>query len=183
MVVGPSGAGKDTLIEYARSRSIADKRFSFARRIVTRSSGIGEENVPMTEAAFEAALEANAFALAWRSHGLAYGVPASLRDEIGAGKIVVVNVSRTALAQAAGVAEHRIVVEIVAPREILLARLLGRQREASEDIAARLARQVPLDPAGASHEKIDNSGDVATAGEQFLALLRRLASEKTSTET
>jgi len=177
MVVGPSGAGKDTLIDYARSRSIADARISFVRRFVTRAPGIGEENVSMTEAAFAAALTANAFALAWRSHGLAYAVPASIRDDIAAGKVVVVNVSRTALAQAAGVAEHRTVVEITAPPEILMSRLRARQREGAEDIEARLARQVPVDPAGASHEKIDNGGDMARAGEQFLVLLRRLASE------
>ena len=49
-VVGPSGAGKDALIEGARH--LAD-RFCFARRVITRPAGSpGENHEALDEAAF-----------------------------------------------------------------------------------------------------------------------------------
>ena len=53
LVVGPSGAGKDTLIAAVRQRLAADEAFLFPRRIVTRPSSAAEDNVEADEATFE----------------------------------------------------------------------------------------------------------------------------------
>ena len=73
-VMGPSGAGKDALIAYARAKS-DPAQVIVAHRYITRPAGAGGENhVALSAAEFAARRAAGLFALAWESHGLAYGV-------------------------------------------------------------------------------------------------------------
>ena len=91
-VVGPSGAGKDTLINFARERLAGDARFVFARRVVTRPADAGSEvHDSFGAAEFDAALAAGAFGLNWSAHGLRYGLPIGLDDDIAAGRTVIAN--------------------------------------------------------------------------------------------
>ncbi len=55
LVVGPSGAGKDTLIRLAREELAGDPRFAFPRRLVTRPPSADEDNTPIDAAAFDRA--------------------------------------------------------------------------------------------------------------------------------
>ena len=100
LVVGPSGAGKDTLIGVAKSLCAGNPRIEFPRRVVTRPSSAFEDNLAMTSAEFDAAAGQGAFALQWRAHDHAYGVPLKIDDDIRAGTTVVINVSRSILAEA-----------------------------------------------------------------------------------
>ena len=139
LVVGPSGAGKDTLIDLARATMRDDASVMFARRVVTRAA-IGEPHDTMDADAFERAARAGAFALVWDAHDLRYGVPAEIDAHIRAGRTVVCNVSRTIVDQArARYAEVRVVL-VTASAEILAARLAARARGSDGDLAQRLAR-------------------------------------------
>src|SRR5258708_37970574 len=101
LVVGPSGAGKDTLIAGARAALNGDARFVFPRRAITRSQlAGGEDNETMTPGAFAAAVAAGAFALPWRAHGLRYGLPLAIEAARGQGRHVVANVPRSGVAHA-----------------------------------------------------------------------------------
>src|SRR5271169_4934310 len=97
-IVGPSGAGKDSLIRGLGERLTAHDDVVIARRVVTRPSDDHEDHDTMEEAAFEDAEEAGRFALSWSAHGLSYGVPVEIDAAIEEGKIVVCNVSRAAVA-------------------------------------------------------------------------------------
>ena len=86
-VVGPSGAGKDTLMAAAAARVPA---LRLARRVITRPADAGGEDFDgVTEAAFQRRLAAGAFALHWQAHGLHYGIPAAIDQDLAAGRCVL----------------------------------------------------------------------------------------------
>lgn len=138
LIVGPSGAGKDTLIDAAREALQGDPRIVFARRVVTRPPSPHEDHDSLDEDAFEAARAG--FALAWEAHGLRYGVPAAIDDQVRSGRVVVVNASRTVVALARERYAQARIVLVDAPAEVRAARVAGRGRDSDGDIAARLER-------------------------------------------
>src|SRR5690606_21587410 len=94
----------------------------------------------LDEAGFEASVGRGAFALHWRAHGLGYGIPAAMADDLAAGRNVVVNVSRAVIEEARARFQPVRVVVVTASPAILAERLRQRNREAQADIARRLAR-------------------------------------------
>lgn len=177
LVVGPSGAGKDTLIDYARDCLARDRRFVFVRRVITRPSGAAdafELHDAMDDAQFIAARDRGAFALSWQSHGLRYGIRAEDVRRTAEGLVLIANVSRAVIPDAMRLCERLLVVHVTAPPEILAHRLRSRGRETASDIAARLSRAVHMDVAGARLVEIDNSGAIADAGDRLVASLRDL---------
>ena len=145
LVVGPSGAGKDTLIRLAREALAGDPRTVFPRRLVTRPPSADEDNDEIDAAAFAEGCAAGRFTLHWRAHGLGYAIPAEAGRLAEAGHVVVCNVSRRVVAQARAAGLRVSVVEITAPPEILMQRLAARGRAEDGDLAARLARAVPVE--------------------------------------
>ena len=177
LVVGPSGAGKDTLLDAARTKLAGDPRFRFVRRVITRPAEAGGE---AHEAVTEAEFAAREFALSWGAHGLRYGIPANIADDLEAGRVVVANVSRGAIAEAARRFPVR-VIEVTAPAEVLAARLAARGRETGADIAARLARNVAF-PDGVRVERVINDSTLEAGVAQFLAALISCHCEERSDE-
>ncbi|WP_416355461.1 phosphonate metabolism protein/1,5-bisphosphokinase (PRPP-forming) PhnN [Aureimonas phyllosphaerae] len=160
-VVGPSGAGKDTLIRLAFEGLTDEPRIELARRTITRpQDGETEDHESLDADAFANVEAAGGFCLTWRAHGLAYGLPLAIEDRVRSGRIVVANLSRRSLADAVARFGRIAVVEITAPRAVLVERIAARGRESADEIERRLARQVGLDiPARCeSALRIDNSG-------------------------
>jgi phosphonate metabolism protein PhnN/1,5-bisphosphokinase (PRPP-forming) len=156
-VVGPSGAGKDTLMDGARAVLAGDPRFLFARRVITRPAEAGgEDHLPAITAEFARMRDQGAFALWWDAHGLSYGIPAGIAAQAGQGRVVVANLSRGVLADAAA-RFPLLVLEITAPLELRAARLAARGRESVEDVARRLSREAPL-PDGLNIRRVVNDG-------------------------
>lgn len=176
-LVGPSGAGKDTLMSGAAVHPALDPRVRFARRTVTRAALVAsEDHDSLDAAAFARAESEGAFSLVWAAHGLRYGLPGSIHAELARGAVVVANLSRRSLDDAARRFGALHVVEVTARPDILLARLSSRGREAEATILDRLRRSVPVDPpAGADLLRIDNSGDLAASTEMLVRHLGALA--------
>ena len=177
-VVGPSGAGKDTLIRMARdmlrSRPAGTETL-FARRVVTRPADASlEDHDTLDEAAFAAAKSAGKFAVTWTAHGLNYGLPAEVDVAIAAGGVVVANGSRAALAAMMEHFENLVVVQITAPREVLAERLVARGRETREDVDARLERATIVAGIPGSIV-IDNAGAPEDAARKLVAVIEKAA--------
>lgn len=176
LVVGPSGAGKDALMEGARGALADDRRFRFARRLITRPALAGaEDHDSCDEAGFVAARARGELALSWAAHGLHYGIPARELAGIAGGEVVIANISRGAIGATEALAERVVVVEITAPAAILAKRLAARGRESEADIAKRLSREAPLVTERAALRRIVNDRSIAEGASELLGLLRALA--------
>ncbi len=162
LIVGPSGAGKDTLLRMAKAQFAGDASIVFAPRDVTRADGSAEERA-VEATAFDATQAAGGYALWWRAHGLAYGVRAAIDGELAAGRTVVVNASRTVVTEARGRYRDVVVVLIDAPIEVRAARLAARRRAADVDLSARVARNPDTFATGDADVVIDNTGDPTEA--------------------
>jgi phosphonate metabolism protein PhnN/1,5-bisphosphokinase (PRPP-forming) len=174
-VVGPSGAGKDTLMAGARARlGPADPRFRFVRRSITRpASAGGEGHEALDRNAFLRRRDSGGFALWWEAHGLLYGIPRDIEADLAAGRCVVANLSRGALAEADAL-YPLLVLEITAPPEVLAARLAERGREDPDAIAERLAREAPV-PSSLRVRRVVNVGPPENGVAQVAAALLEAA--------
>lgn len=173
LVVGPSGAGKDTLIAGARAQLAGDPNFVFPRREITRPADAGgEDHIPISLESFAQRRADGAYALAWEAHGLGYGVPAGIADDLARGRTVVVNVSRAVVAAARGKFEFVQILNITAPPEALAARLVARARETADDISRRVARAGQFALAGDDVLELVNDSDVETGVSRLVEALR-----------
>ena len=177
LIVGPSGAGKDTLLNGVRDAVQAVEGHGgmrFVRRVITRPGDLGEEaHESVTEQEFELREQAGDFALSWRAHGLRYGVPSDVSFDLARGRVVIANVSRAVVADAAtrfSVA----VIEVTAGREILAARLAERGREDAGDVARRMAREIEM-RVPVTRVQVTNNGTKEEGVSALLAAIRDVA--------
>jgi ribose 1,5-bisphosphokinase len=176
LVVGPSGAGKDSVLGWVRGRLESESALPpvrFAQRIITRPADAGaERHVPVDRARFEQLRDEGAFALWWSANGHSYGVGSEIRSWLQAGETVVVSASRAHLPQALCAFPRSTVVLITASASVIRERLLERGRESREEVDARLARGQSLAlPPDIDPVEIVNDGELAKAGRRLLAVL------------
>lgn len=178
-VIGPSGAGKDSVLQGLRQVWPAAAPAHWARRTITRpaESG-GEEHEALADSNFEEQLKANAFAMHWKANGLSYGVRHSELQPLDFGHWVFVNGSRSWLPELLAIWPEATVVHIGAAPEVLARRLSARGRETAASVAARLARQVPLALPGGTI-RIDNNGPLEVAVNALQQALRDRSAEAT----
>jgi ribose 1,5-bisphosphokinase len=175
LVVGPSGAGKDSVLRYAMAHFAQDARFVFPKRCVTRAVDVtAEDHDSLDEQAFDALVSQGTFALMWEAHGHKYGVRNEINAQLEQGCIVAVNVSRTIIAEIAGRYQSAVVVEITADPSVRETRLAARGREAADDIRQRTRRKVVTPAHSLPFHVIRNDGNISDAGEEFCKLLASL---------
>jgi len=172
LVVGPSGAGKDTLLDHAKGELAGDERIRFVRRTITRPPSIGEDHEPMDATAFERAVDQRMFALHWQAHGLSYGLPTIIDEWLENGDTVVANGSRAIIPDARARYPDLEVVLITAAPEILAARLADRGRETKAGQKSRMARSAAFDASSSNTVTIDNSGLLEEAEHRLVALIK-----------
>lgn len=172
LVAGPSGAGKDTLLNAARGQLRHDPRFTFPKRSITRQDNSAEDHIIVGEANFETLRRNGGFFLSWSAHGLHYGIPVSVLDDLNAGRTVVVNVSRRHVAEARAKWARTEVVLIAVQPDVLRQRLVARGRESAREIEDRVRRATDEACAvqGSVHV-VDNSKTLEESAAEFTNLL------------
>ena len=158
VVVGPSGAGKDTVMAAWRRRAIElGKSLHIAQRAITRPAlAGGEAHEALSDEHWQAACDGGAFAVHWRANGLAYGVRTRELQALTAGTVLL-NGSRAALPAIRASAPRCRVVHITASAAVLAERLRARGREDAHAIEHRLARTASV----SADFTLSNDGSVA----------------------
>jgi ribose 1,5-bisphosphokinase len=179
-VMGPSGAGKDSLLAWLRDHLPPHLPVHLARRTITRPARPGDEqHHGVSEQAFALLHQAQAFALDWQANGLRYGVRHDEIAPVHRGRWVLVNGSRAYLPQARARFPQLTVVHVTASIEVLRQRLLARGRETPEMVEARVQRALAF-RAPADAIEVRNDGALAEAGAQLLRAFEGLAGTRSA---
>jgi ribose 1,5-bisphosphokinase len=173
-LIGPSGSGKDSLLDAARAR-LAERGCRIVRRVITRSAeAVGEEALGVSAQQFAEMEAQGAFALSWHANGLSYGIPREIDGWLALGNDVLVNGSRGHLQNARERYPNMLVVLLTVDQAVLRERLLSRARESSAEINARLARNARFNQRVLADNDptllvLDNSGALENTVERLLA--------------
>ncbi len=169
-VCGPSGAGKDLLLRRVQEMQELNNdmpRIVFPRRIVTRPVSSFEDHDSATPDAFDQLLAGGRLALWWAAHGLKYGLPGSIDDDIRAGRCVACNGSRMVVPALRHRYAHVVIVLITAPPDILAARLAARARATDGGLPERMARSSQVSEDLKAEIVIDNTGSIDDGARQL----------------
>jgi ribose 1,5-bisphosphokinase len=171
LVVGPSGAGKDTLLGLAKAACADDPNIVFPRRVITRAASASEDNEEVSRDAFRQALAQNEYAVHWEAHGHCYALSRRIDDDLRAGRTVIANVSRTVIATVRRAYTDVVVVSITAPTNVLAERLAMRGRSSDGKIEHRLSRTVD-DISAAPDVTIVNVDSAEYHARQFVRIIK-----------
>ncbi len=174
-VMGPSGAGKDSVLNRARAMLAHDAPVVFAHRYITRPSAAGGENhVALSTAEFDLRRQNGLFAFHWHAHGNSYGIGREIHAWRRAGLTVVVSGSREHFQNIGADDPDTLPVLITAPGERLAERLIARGREDGAAAAARLRRSDDYEVLDPRLTTIVNDGPLDDAARRFVSLLATL---------
>ena len=175
-LIGPSGGGKDSLINYVRNRLNRNSPIFFAHRYITRApEAKGENHVALSREEFLQRLEKGFFAMHWHSYGCYYGIGIEIDHWLSKGCQVLVNGSRSYLPKAQQRYPDLKVILIEVSLEVLKHRLEARGRETPDQIQVRLERNNQMNNAlvNMPHAVINNDGALDKAGEMLIQHLLR----------
>ncbi|MBL4784096.1 MAG: phosphonate metabolism protein/1,5-bisphosphokinase (PRPP-forming) PhnN [Cohaesibacteraceae bacterium] len=176
LIVGPSGSGKDSVINWLKSALDSRSDIMFVRRTVTRNSdGISEDHDSLSPAEFQKAQKEGDFAVTWPAHGLSYGLPRTVQTHLRDGGVAIANGSRKALPFIKQNFSKVYVVCLQVEKDVLIQRLSDRGRETSKEITARLERMEQFMEPGQNILMVDNSGPLDEAGSRILKLIEDIS--------
>lgn len=171
LVVGPSGAGKDTLLGVARAACADDRTVVFPRRVITREASASEDNDEVSIGTFQEALARGEYAMHWEAHGHCYALSRAMEDEIRSGRTVVANVSRTVIGAARRAYADVVVVLITAPPNVLAERIAMRARS-SDGMAENRLRRTVEDASAVPDVTIVNTGSAEYHARQLVRVIK-----------
>jgi ribose 1,5-bisphosphokinase len=171
LVVGPSGAGKDTLLGLAKAACADDPNIVFPRRVITREASASEDNEEVRLDEFQRALARGDYAMHWEAHGHCYALSRTIDHQLAAGRTVVANVSRAVIDAMRRAYANVLVVSITAPSNVLAERLAMRGRSSDGSLERRLGRTVDGTSA-APDVTIVNVGSVAYHARHLVRIIK-----------
>jgi ribose 1,5-bisphosphokinase len=175
-VMGPSGAGKDAVLGFARERLDGRHPVVFAHRYTTRPPGPGHPNeVSLGVGEFALRAARGLFRFEWSAWSVRYGVGVEVGDWAARGLVVVVSGSREHFVAAGHGHPELLPVLITASAAVRERRLHARGREGAAAIADRLRRGEAFGPSHPALVTIANDGPLEEAGTLFTELLRSRA--------
>lgn len=172
-LVGPSGVGKDTLLNHLKRNQYSDTQPLVAHRYITRAVREGDENhIELSDFDFFQRKQAGLFLFDWESHGYHYAIGKEARKWVKQGQNVIVNGSRKYLSSALDIYAKTTPIWITVSEDILRERLIQRGRESAEEIELRIKRNRELESMKTDNcVYINNDQSVEDTIGQILALI------------
>ena len=173
--MGPSGAGKDSVLNRARTLLASNAPVVFAHRYITRpAEASGENHVALSPEEFALRRTHGLFAFDWQAHGNHYGIGREIHTWRQSGLTVVVSGSREHFRETNGIDDGTFPVLITASSQRLAERLANRGREDNSAALERLERSKAYEVKAARLVTISNDGLLDRAAEAFVSLLATL---------
>ena len=174
LVVGASGAGKDSLLKVAKLHFRDYPNVHFLRRYITRKPGEFEDNFYVDDIAFEILKDHGFFFSFWYAHDLKYGVPRQEIESLKENETIIVSISRTKIREFEQRFSGKVTtINITAEESIIKERLERRKRESSMQIKTRLERM--LIPVSASNLiNFENNAGLEISSVSFLSILKEI---------
>jgi ribose 1,5-bisphosphokinase len=166
LIVWPSGAGKDTLINSIKGKIDAN----FVKRHITRASDSSEQNYFVNHEEFKKLKYEGFFISTWSAHSHQYGIA---KNEIKDG-INIISVSRSVIQDFEKEFNKVATINITVPRDELYKRLKNRNREGEEMIQERLKRSYNHIEAKMLLD-FDNQAPLQKSSSKFLNLVECLS--------
>jgi ribose 1,5-bisphosphokinase len=175
-VVGPSGAGKDSLLIWLRQHLPSDLPIHWARRTIDRPCiPDSEMHESVNTLEFNWLLDAQKLAMHWDANEHKYGIRNAELRPLAQQHWVFLNGSRAHLPHATHLYPGLTVLHITADIEVLRHRLLRRGRESHAAIENRLQRAVEWTaPPGCRLIEIHNNDSLESSGKNLLNALYAL---------
>jgi guanylate kinase len=179
VVSGPSGVGKDTIIEALRRRP-RDPDYHYVVTCTTRAPRPGEVDGRsyhfLTRQRFDTLRRAGAFLEVAEVHGNWYATPrAEVRRALAAGHDVILKIDVQGAAAVKALVEEALLVFVVPPSlEALFRRLLARATETVEELEVR-QRNAAIELARAGdydHVVVNEDGQVERTAERIDEIIR-----------
>ena len=141
LIIGNSGAGKDTIINEVKKRFPAHyKELKVPKRVITRQSSDSEKFESVSTETFQHLRESGEFILEWESYDHFYGIRREVQDWLNAGHPVLLNVSRKVIQTAREKFPGIRVIFLRVPLKITADRIIERGRESYKEVLTRVVR-------------------------------------------
>lgn len=175
-LMGPSGAGKDSLLDWLRAHLPEGAPVYCSQRTISRVVVPGgERHESVSPDTFARLCRSGAFALHWQANGLGYGIRQAQLAPLARGQSILVNGSRAYWGDAQARFPDLVGVHITASPQVLRERLLARGRETADMIEARVRRALAFTPPpGSASIEVHNDHTLDDAGRQLLRALQQL---------
>lgn len=168
-IIGPSGAGKDTLIQYVRTHLSQTTPMCIAHRYITRDyKSEGENHIELSEEEFNLRATNGLFTFHWEGHSTMYGIGKEIEIWMNSGIHVMMNGSRAYLNQAREKIPDLIPIYISVSKQTLMNRLITRGRESKDEIEQRLNRGQQFVPQAPNLIILQNDGPIEECGQALI---------------
>jgi phosphonate metabolism protein PhnN/1,5-bisphosphokinase (PRPP-forming) len=172
LIIGNSGAGKDTIIDEVLRRFPPHyKKLQVPKRVITRQSSDTEKFEPVDTETFYKLRESGEFILEWESYEHFYGIRREVQDWLDAGHPVLLNISRNVVQTAREKFPDVRVIFIRVPLDVTADRIIERGRESYKEVLNRVVRAQEHQDYEGADLIVDNVGNPEETSQKVLDYL------------
>ncbi len=172
LIIGNSGAGKDTIIDEVHRKFPSHyTKLQVPKRVITRQSSDTEKSESVDTETFYKLRESGEFILEWESYEQFYRIRREVQAWLDAGHPVLLNVSRNVVQTAREKFPDMRVFFIRVPLNVTADRIIERGRESYKEVLNRVVRAQEHQDYEEADFIVDNVGNLEETSQKVLDYL------------